>query len=83
MDEKIFEISAREVTVEVVDEATGKTYRRMLPIDYYENANGLALRGENMDGRPAQLFFYSTRGMQRTKDLMGGGPDEDSCGHHD
>ena len=34
MEEKIFEISAKEVTIEVVDEATGKTYRRTLPIDY-------------------------------------------------
>ena len=48
MDDKVFEISAKEVTVEVVDEATGKTYRRTLPIDYYETANGLVLRGENL-----------------------------------
>ena len=27
-----------------------KVYRRTLPIDYYENANGLVLRGENLDG---------------------------------
>ena len=47
MDSEIFEISAKEVTVEVVDAATGKVYRRTLPIDYYENANGLVLRGEN------------------------------------
>ena len=26
MEEKVFEISAKEVTVEVVDEATGKVY---------------------------------------------------------
>ena len=50
MEEKVFEISAKEVTVEVVDEATGKVYRRTLPIDYYETANGLVLRGENLDG---------------------------------
>ena len=35
MDSEIFEISAKEVTVEVVDGATGKVYRRTLPIDYY------------------------------------------------
>ena len=82
MDSEIFEISAKEVTVEVVDGATGKVYRRTLPIDYYENANGLVLRGENLDGSVSQLVFYSARGMQRMQDLTGKGPDEDPCGSH-
>ena len=82
MEEKIFQISAQEVTVEVVDEATGKTHRRTLPIDYYETANGLVLRGENLDGSISQIVFYSSRGMQRMQDLTGGGPDEDPCGTH-
>ena len=82
MEEKVFEISAKEVTIEVVDEATGKTYRRTLPIDYYETANGLVLRGENLDGSISQLVFYSARGMQRMQDLTGKGPDEDPCGTH-
>ena len=82
MEEKIYEISAKEVTVEVVDEATGKTYRRTLPIDYYETANGLVLRGENLDGSVSQIVFYSSRGMQRMQDLTGKGPDEDPCGTH-
>lgn len=82
MEEKVFEISAEEVTVEVVDKATGKVYRRTLPIDYYENANGLVLSGENLDGSVSQLIFYSSRGMQRMQDLTGGGPNEDPCGTH-
>ena len=82
MEEKIFEISAKEVTIEVVDGATGKTYRRTLPIDYYETANGLVLRGENLDGSISQLVFYTARGMQRMQDLTGKGPDEDPCGGH-
>lgn len=82
MDEKIFEIRAKEVTVEVTDIATGKVYRRTLPMDYFENANGLVLLGENLDGSVSQLVFYSSRGMQRMKDLTGGGPDEDPCGTH-
>ena len=82
MEDKIFEISAKEVTIEVVDEATGKTYRRTLPIDYYETANGLVLRGENLVGSISQLVFYTARGMQRMQDLTGGGPDEDPCGGH-
>ena len=82
MEEKIFEISAKEVTIEVVDEATGKTYRRTLPIDYYETANGLVLRGENLDGSTSRRVFYTARGMQRMQDLTGKGPDEDPCGGH-
>ena len=82
MDGKVFAISAKEVTVEVVDEATGKLYRRTLPIDYYETANALVLRGENLDGSISQLVFYSARGMQRMQDLIGKGPDEDPCGSH-
>ena len=82
MEEQVFSISAREVTVEVVDEATGKVYRRTLPIDYHENANGLVLRGENLDGSVSQLVFYTSRGMQRMHDLTGKGPDADPCGTH-
>lgn len=82
MDDKVFAISAKEVTVEVVDEATGQLYRRTLPIDYYETANALVLRGENLDGSISQLVFYSARGMQRMQDLTGKGPDEDPCGSH-
>ena len=63
-------------------QATGKAYRRTLPIDYYETANGLVLRGENLDGSVSQLVFYTPRGMQRMQDLTGGGPDEDPCGTH-
>ena len=82
MEEKVFEISAKEVTIEVIDEATGKTYRRTLPNDYYETANRQVLRGENLDGSISQLVFYSARGMQRMQDLTGAGPDEDPCGTH-
>lgn len=82
MEDRIFEISAQEVTVEVVDERTGKLYRRTLPIDYFETANGIILRGENLDGKFAQLVFYSGRGMERLQGLTGKGPDEDPCGTH-
>ena len=39
--DKIFEITAKEVTIQVKDERTGEQYSRTLPIDYYENANVL------------------------------------------
>lgn len=76
------EIRARQITVEVTDETTGETYRRTLPVEYYETANFLRLRGEDMNGRPSELVFVSDTGMRRLKDLMGKGPDEDPCGTH-
>lgn len=82
MEDRIFGISAQEVTVEVVDERTGRLYRRTLPIEYFETANGILLRGENLDGKFSQLVFYSGRGMERLQGLTGKGPDEDPCGSH-
>ena len=67
--DKIFEITAKEVTIQVKDERTGVEYSRTLPMDYYENANVLKLSGENLDGSSSSIVFYSARGMERLKDL--------------
>ena len=80
--DKIFEITAKEVTIQVKDERTGEQYSRTLPIDYYENANVLKLSGENLDGSSPSIVFYSVRGMERLKDLTGKGVDHDPCGTH-
>ena len=84
MDKKdeVFELMADSVNVEITDRQSGEVYRRALPIDYYENANFLRLRGENMDGSISQLVFLSARGIERMKDLTGKGPDHDPCGGH-
>ena len=82
MDQKLFEITAHSVIVEVRDEATGETFRRELPIDFYENANFLRLSGENLDGSMSQLVFYTPRGLERVQDLTGKGADFDPCGGH-
>ncbi len=82
LDDELFEITADTVTVEVKDAATGKLYRRELPIDYYENANFLRLSGENLDGSLSQLIFLSARGIEKVKDVSGKGPDHDRCGGH-
>ena len=84
MDEKdeVFELMADSVIVEITDRQSGEVYRRELPIDYYENANFLRLRGENMDGSVSQLVFLTARGIERVKDLTGKGPDHDPCGGH-
>ena len=80
--DKIFEITAKEVTIQVKDERTGEQYSRTLPIDYYENANVLKLSGENLDGSSSSIVFYSVRGMERLKDLTGKGADHNPCGTH-
>ena len=80
--DKIFEITAKEVTIQVKDERTGEQYSRTLPIDYYENANVLKLSGENLDGSSSSIVFYSVRGMERLKDLTGKGVDHEPCGTH-
>ena len=80
--DKIFEITAKEVTIQVKEERTGEQYSRTLPIDYYENANVLKLSGENLDGSSSSIVFYSVRGMERLKDLTGKGVDHDPCGTH-
>ena len=80
--DKIFEITAKEVTIQVKDERTGEQYSRTLPIDYYENANVLKLSGENLDGSNSSIVFYSVRGMERLKDLTCKGADHDPCGTH-
>ena len=80
--DKIFEITAKEVTIQVKDERTGEQYSRSLPIDYYENANVIKLSGENLYGSSSSIVFYSVRGMERLKDLTGKGVDHDPCGTH-
>lgn len=82
MEEKFFEISASEIVVEIKDDKTGQVFRRELPIDYYENANLLRLRGENLDGSMSEMVFYSGRGIERLKDLTGRGADHDGCDDH-
>ncbi|MGI6193373.1 MAG: hypothetical protein ACOYI3_07450 [Christensenellales bacterium] len=81
-EEKIFSITADEVTVEVTDRATGRTFRRTLPIDYLETSNCLRLRGENMDGKPSELVFFSDAGVSKLRDLTGKGPDKSPCKGH-
>ena len=82
MENEPKEISACGVKIEITDEKTGKTYTRELPIDYYETAYCLRLRGEGLDGKPAELVFYTDSGLGRLRDLTGGGADHNRCGEH-
>jgi hypothetical protein len=79
LEQDLKEISAHTVKLEVTDKATGRTFVRELPIDYYETAYCLRLKGEGLDGKPAEIVFYSNSGVDKLKDLTGGGPDHDGC----
>lgn len=76
------EIHANTVMLQIKDEKTGETFVRELPLEFYENANFLRLRGEDLNGKPSEIVFLSDTGMRRLQDLTGQGPDEDPCGSH-
>ena len=79
MEKELREISASTVKLEVTDEKTGITVTRELPIDYYETAYCLRLKGEDLHGKTSELVFYSDPGVEKLKDLTGKGPDKDGC----
>lgn len=78
----ITHLNAHEAIVEFTDEASGLLYRRLLPIDVEENGNGIKLCAEDMQGKPLEMTFYAMESVRRINDLMGNGPDEDSCNTH-
>lgn len=75
----LHKIEAHSVIIEVTDEATGKTFRRNLPMGYLENSNGLILSGETFDGNPSQITFLSDSALNKINDLRGHGPDVPRC----
>ena len=72
-------IEANSVVVEVVDEHTGKLFRRNLPLNYLENSNGVILSGETPEGKPSQIVFLSESAINKINDLMGKGPNSPQC----
>ena len=80
--EPVTHLNAHEAVVEFTDEASGLLYRRLLPIDVEENGNGIKLCAEDMNGKPLEMAFYAIESVRRINDLMGNGPDEDSCNTH-
>ncbi|HWR39580.1 MAG TPA: hypothetical protein VN611_08765 [Patescibacteria group bacterium] len=73
------QIEASSVCLEVTDQTTGQTYRRHLPIHYLENAVGILLSGETLEGQPAQLAFLSANTAARIRDVIGQGADTHRC----
>ena len=72
-------ITAPNAVVEVVDEATGRLYRRYLELAYEESDNGLRLLGEDISANPVQIVYLSETALARMKELRGGGPDAPRC----
>ncbi|MGI6225421.1 MAG: hypothetical protein ACOYJ1_04115 [Peptococcales bacterium] len=75
----VMQISANQVVIEVTDKDTGKTFRRTLPLEYFETDNGIKLSGDTLDGTPSHLAFLSETALLRMKDILGKGPDTHRC----
>jgi hypothetical protein len=75
----IYSISASEVIIRVEDGDSGQIFERSLPLDYYENDNGIRLRGENFKGEPVEIAFLSEKALDKIAGLTGGGPDKSRC----
>ena len=76
-------IEANTVWLEVTDRVSGRTYRRQLPLHYRENAVGIILSGETLEGQPAQLAFLAADATGKIRDVTGQGPDSHRCGQQD
>lgn len=74
-------IEADRVIVEVIDNLTGRMFRRNLPLKYVETDNGIRLFGETLEGTPTQIAFYSETAMTKINDLLGNGPVVPRCHH--
>ena len=72
-------ISAEMITLEVEDVPSGRVFHRSLPLDYYENDNGIAILGEDSSGQTAKIVLLSGRAIEKIKDLQGLGPEEGRC----
>ena len=77
--QNLTQIHASQVTIEITDAQSGNQFTRILPMEYYENANGIRLIGENLNGQPVEMVFLSEQGMFKMKDLSGHGADHSQC----
>ena len=81
-EQELFQITADQVTIEVTDTSTGRIFRRTFPIDYLETSAVVRLRGEDLQGNPSEIVFFTSFGKQKLADLTGKGIDYDPCGTH-
>jgi len=73
------QIEADLITAEIVDNNTGKLYRRQLPVKYFETGNGVVLSGETIEGNISEIAFLSEAALAKLNDLFGKGPDVPHC----
>jgi len=78
--DSICKIEADSIIAEIVDKDTGTIFRRNLPVNYFENSNGIVLSGETLEGTPVQIVFYSAAALARINELLGKGPESPRCG---
>lgn len=73
------QIEAEMIVVEVMDQKTGRLFRRSLPVMFRETANGLILSGETAQGKASQIAFLSDTALQKIADVTGKGLDAPRC----
>ena len=73
------QIHSNQVTIEIQDSQSGNRYSRILPMEYFENSNGIRLVGEDLNGQPVEIVFLSEQGLLKMKDLSGHGPEHPQC----
>lgn len=78
---EIEKIEAQSIIVEIIDQKTGKLFRRNLPIKYIETDNGVILSGETSEGKSTNITLLSDTALARIRDLTGKGPDKPRCDH--
>jgi hypothetical protein len=78
---EVSSITAPNAVIEVIDERSGKLYRRYLELGYEENDNGIRLSGENIAGEEVHIAFLSDTALLKMNQLRGGGPNESPCKH--
>jgi hypothetical protein len=72
-------ITAANAVLEVLDDDTGRLYRRYLELGYEENDNGIRITGENMAGEETGIVFLSETALKKMGDLRGAGADTPRC----
>ena len=72
-------ISASEIDVVITDSKSGRSFRRSLPLDYFETDNGITISGEDSSGQPANIVLLSGTAIDKIRDLSGLGLDKPRC----
>lgn len=74
-------LSARQAIIEFKDSSQNRIYRRLLPLDYEENDNGIILKGEDLNGNSSSIAFLSSTAVEKIMALTGKGWENPRCDH--